>query len=329
VIKDIRIATDEEWDRMVDTAGSAIYFQTREWFDIWSEYAGFQNDTKLICFDSGKEVLLPLSYFPFLKGLLKTYFLAPKGMGGFVTNDELDDDEKRELFNFLMKMKMFYCAVNPYDPLTNEFDRFNMEDFTQVLDLTAGFETIFKNWSKGHHSASKKGLREKLTVEVANAEDQWQAYFYIYQETLARWGMTATSRYEWKLFELFYKKNSPRIRLWLARHQGQIISGALCFYQNKHVAYWHSATREEFFNLNSPHVLQYHIIKDACEKGFHLYDFLPSGGHQGVVHFKNGFSPSLKPVHIYMSPLMKVSDAVRKRLRNSAVYKSFMKDTGF
>ena len=55
MIKSIRKATDEEWDRMVDTVESAIYFQTREWFDIWSEYAGFKSDTRLISFESGKE----------------------------------------------------------------------------------------------------------------------------------------------------------------------------------------------------------------------------------------------------------------------------------
>ncbi len=88
--------------------------------------------------------------------------------------------------------------------------------------------------------------------------------------------------------------------------------------------------RNRFFKkLNATHVLQYCIIKDACEKGFLLYDFLPSSGLKGVIDFKNGFSPQRKPVHIYMSPFMKISDALRKRLRNNAVYKLIMKDTGF
>jgi len=330
MIKEIRKATDDEWDRMIDAAESAIYFQTREWFNIWSEYARFENDTRLICFESGKKVLLPLSYMPFVRGLLKIYFLAPKGMGGFVTNDELDDDEKKELFNFLMKMKILYCVVNPYDTLTNEFDRFNTVDFTQVLDLREGFDRIFKKWTWGHYSRARKGLREGITAEVAVTEDDWRSYFRIYQDTLARWGEKTTNAYQWKLFEIMYGKKSHKIKLWLAKYDGQIISGALCFYHNKHVAYWHSATSQSFYKkLNATHVLQYSIIKDACEKGFLLYDFLPSSGIQGVIDFKSGFSPGQKPVHIYMSPLMKISDTVRKRLRNSPVYKSFMKDTGF
>jgi hypothetical protein len=330
VIAGIRRATDEEWDLMVDSAGSAIYFQTREWFDIWSAYSGFENDTRLVSFEGGKKVLLPLTRLRLLGGLVKCHFLAPKGMGGFVTDDNLDDAEERELFKVLDGIRMLYCAVNPYDELTNKFGRLSCDDFTQVLDLSEGFEPLFKRWTWGHYSRTRKGLREGLTAEQAETEDEWKAYFGLYEETLARWGEKATNAYGWKLFEIMYRTKSPRIKLWLARYQGKIISGALCLYHNRHVAYWHSATSQRFFKkLNATHVLQYTVIKDACEKGFLLYDFLPSSGIQGVIDFKEGFSPERKPVGTYMSPLMKASDAIRKKFRTNAVYKLLMKNTGF
>ncbi len=330
VIKSIRKATNEEWDSIVDTVESAIYFQTREWFDIWADYAGFENDTRLICFDSGKKVLLPLDRMNLLRGLVKVHFLAPKGMGGFVTNDELDADEKKALFKILKRIGMLYCAANPYDKLTNEFDRFNNEDFTQILDLSEGFEPLFKKWTWGHYSRARKGLREGITAELAATEEDWKSYFELYQDNLARWGRKTTNTYQWSLFEIMYRKNSPKIKLWLAKYQGQIISGALCFYHNKHVAYWHSATSQRFFKkLNATHVLQYCIIKDACENGFLLYDFMPSGGIQGVVDFKTGFSPQTKALHIYLSPSLMFADFIRKRIRNSALYKALMQNTGF
>jgi lipid II:glycine glycyltransferase (peptidoglycan interpeptide bridge formation enzyme) len=330
MITDIRKATDEEWDHMVDSVGSAIYFQTREWFDIWSEYAGFENATKLIHFENGKKVLLPLTQRRFLKGLLTFHFLSPKGLGGFLTSDELDRHEKRALFNILQKIKIFYCAVNPHDPLTNGFEGFNAQDSTQVLDLRQGFEPLFKKWTWGHYSRTRKGLREGITVEQASTVSDWKNYYALYCDTMARWGKEATNRYTWDLFDILRRKNSRSMKLWLARHEGQVISGALCFYHNHHVAYWHSATSERFYKkLNATHVLQYFIIKDACEKGFLLYDFLPSSGIKGVIDFKRGFSPEEKRVNIYMSPLVKVSESMRKVLRNSTAYKLLMKDTGF
>jgi lipid II:glycine glycyltransferase (peptidoglycan interpeptide bridge formation enzyme) len=267
---------------------------------------------------------------PFLNGLLKIHFLAPKGMGGFVTNDALDNDEKKELFSVLNKINMFYCVVNPYDQITNEFDRFNNEDFTQVLDLTEGFNTLFKKWTWGHYSRTRKSLREGITAELASTENDWKSFYRLYQDNLSRWGEKTTNAYGWNLFEIMYRKKSHKIKLWLAKYDGQIISGALCLYHNKHVAYWHSATSERYYKkLNATHVLQYNIIKDACDKGFLAYDFLPSSGLEGVINFKEGFSPQRRQVHIYMSPFMKISDAMRKKARNSAAYKFLMKNTGF
>ncbi len=315
---------------MVEAAGSAVYFQTREWFDIWADYAGFRSVTRLIHFSSGKKVLLPLARLSLLKGLLHIHFLTPKGMGGFVANDEMDPTEKRALFKILKKIRILYCTVNPYDGLTNGFDAFNAGDLTQYLDLSEGFDSIFKKWTWGHYSRAKKGIREGITAEQAETEDQWKSYFQLYLDNLARWGEKTTNAYGWRLFEIMYRKKSNKIKLWLAKFDGQIISGALCFYHNRHVAYWHSATSERFYKkLNATQVLQYYIIEDACKKGFLIYDFLPSSGIKGVIDFKSGFSPQTRPVHIYMSPIMKISDAVRKKVRNNSIYKAIMKDTGF
>ena len=329
MIKSIRKASKEEWDDVVEKVESAVYFQTREWFDIWADYAGFESDTRLIRFDNGKKVLLPLAHISLLKGLVKVHFLAPKGMGGFLTNDKLDADEKRELFEILKKVGMAYCAVNPYDTLTNEFDGFTAEDFTQVLDLREGFDSVFRKWTIGHSSAVKKGIREGITVELASTEDDWKSFFEIYMAFLDRQDKNATNNYRWELFEIMFRKKSPHIKLWLAKYRGQIISGALNFYHHNHVAGWHGATLRKFYKLNAFHVLQYYIIQDACEKGFLLYDFMPSNGRQGVIHFKNGFSPQKKPVRIYMSPLMRRASALRAGLRNNPVYRFIMKNTGF
>lgn len=330
MIKAIKRATDHEWDSFVDSAPDSVYFQTREWFDIWAAYAGFESDTKLICFESGKKVLLPLARLPLLKGLINCYFLAPKGMGGFVTGDTLDASEKKRLFRILSGIKMLYCAVNPYDRLTNDFEKLTASDFTQVLDLRDGFEPIFKRWTWGHYSRTRKGLREGITAELAETENDWKKFYELYEDNLARWGEKTTNRYEWALFEIMCRKKSRKIKLWLAKYQGEIISGAICLYHNRHVAYWHSATSRKYFKkLNATHVLQYTIIKDACESGFLLYDFLPSSGISGVIDFKSGFTPQKRPVHIYKSPIMNASDAMRQRFRNSTLYKRIMKGTGF
>jgi hypothetical protein len=323
-------ATDAEWDSMVGSVESTLYFQTREWFEIWSEYAGFKMDTRLITFASGKKVLLPLCHQDFLRGLLRVYLLAPKGMGGFVSSDVVDQAEKAELFGLLHRKRLLHCVAQPYDTLTNEFGSFNGLDHTQVLDLRPGMDSIFSSWSRGHHSRTNKGFREGIEVGAALTEDDWRAYFAFYQDTLERWGETATNRYNWHLFQIMFRRHSDKIKLWMAWHDREPVSGAVCFYHNRHVAYWHSATSQKVFkHLNATHVLQYTIIKDACQRGFQLYDFMPSSGIEGVIDFKSGFSPETRPVHTYTSPLLRLANVLRSRSRNMPLYRTFMKDTGF
>jgi Acetyltransferase (GNAT) domain len=315
---------------MVEASQTAIYFQSREWFEVWSEYAGFRSDTRLITFASGKKVLLPLTSQTLLQGLVRLRLLAPKGMGGFVTSDALDEAEKVELFSTLRRTRMVHYVVQPYDPLTNEISWLGGHDNTQVLELSPGFEAIFRRWSKGHRSAVKTGLKAGITAEPASSAEDWRSYFEFYLDSLARWGGTATNRYDWKLFEILLTKHSPSIRLWLARYEGRPISGALCFYHNRHVAYWHAATSQEAFRkLNASHVLQYFIIKDACQAGYRYYDFMPSGGVEGVMHFKSGFAPGTLPIKTYTSPVVSAANAARARSRGWPLYKALMRGSGF
>ena len=331
MITSIRNATDEEWDYFVNSVESATYFQTREWFDIWTRFAGFESVTKLISFQSGKKALLPLTRLRLAKGLLPVYFLSPKGFGGAVCKDHLDAAEREDLFAVLAKIKIFYGVANPYDSLTGSMDRFKEHDFTQYLDLSAGFEPLLGKWEWGHLRRAKKGVfREGVTAELAVTEEDWRSYYALYQENLARWGTATTNAYRWELFDVMRLKKTDKIKLWLAKYQGHVIAGSLCFYHNRHVAYWHSATSEKYFRkINGTHALQYFIIKDACENGFLHYDFLPSSGIEGVIAFKKGFAPQILPIQIYISPCMQWLSVLRNGLRNSAIYKSMMKNSGF
>lgn len=329
MIKSIRKATDDEWDRIVNSVDSAIYFQTREWFEIWADCGGFEIDTKLILFDSGKKVLLPLVHLSLLKGLIKASFFSPKGMGGAVASHKLNNGEQKEFFGLLKKLTPCYFVISPYDELMSSFAKSSGQEFTQVLDLSKGFARCHDSWSVRHIGCIKQVLREGVVVEPATTEKDWRRYFEIYLETLGRWGGAATNRYPWALFETMFSKRSKSINLWLAKYQGAVIGGALCFYHNKHVAYWHGATAQKIFGkLNVSHLLQYQIIKDACDRGFLIYDFMPSGGLDGVVEFKRRFGSEKLPVHIYASPLMKMSGMMRNHLRNSRVYKLITKASG-
>ncbi len=312
-----RNATQEEWDTITEADPTSTYSQTREWYEIWSQYDGLHIDTKIFEFSDGPQVLLPLAYASYFHGIIKKYLSSPNGVGGFVAKTPLNNDEKSVLYGVVKRISTITLIENPFSTILDGFNDWGIVDSTHVIDLTIGFDELFKKWSKGHSSAAKKGIREGVLVEIARNEESWKQYFHCYENSLKRWGARATSRYSWKLFELMLRKNSNKIKLWLAKaaDTNNVIGGCLCFYHNKHIAYWHGAALEEYFSLRPIHTIQYYIMKDACDGHYHWYDMGSSGGHEGVRKFKEGFSPQEKALRIYsrFSPVMQFGKFIRRQ----------------
>lgn len=293
-IKKIRSATPDEWDEIWEQCDYSTYFHSREWSEIWNVYTegNICPGAKLIVFSDGKKALLALSYQRGLKGLVKKYISSPAGTyGGWISTNGIGIEHATLMVEFLTKkLGNLIWRINPFDPNLKNIDLYSTKpDFTQYLNLNNGFDSIYKLWTKGHASAARKARKEGVSIKESGSRKEWEQYFKIYEDSIRRWGNTVSSQYSINLFKAFFKKHCPNIKLWLAYFEGKPIAGALCFYHNHHVVYWHGAALEEYFFKRASILLQYEIIKDACEKKYWWYDFNPSGGHEGVVNFKKSF----------------------------------------
>ncbi|MBN2396499.1 MAG: GNAT family N-acetyltransferase [Candidatus Atribacteria bacterium] len=293
-INKIQSASPEEWDRFWLQCDYSTYFHSKEWAEIWKTYTfnRIQPDPQIIFFSDGKKALLPFSYTKQYHGILKNYISSPGGtFGGWISGDILSKDHIRILLNYIKrKHKNIIWRINPYNDTVGYIDfKISKNDETYVLSLSNDFESIFKNWTKGHKSAAKKAKREGVIVTTAATLEHWKSYYHVYEDSLRRWGEKVSSKYTWDIFEKMYQLNSRYIKLWIAEYNKEIISGALCFYAKKHVVYWHGASLEKYFYLRSVNLILYEAIKDACDKRYRWFDFNPSGGHEGVKSFKKSF----------------------------------------
>jgi hypothetical protein len=293
-ITKIRAASAEEWDKIWHTCEYSTFFHSREWAEIWRTYSHRAINPKplLFFFSDGTQALLPLSTQKICKGLASCHLSSPGGtFGGWITSDELHEAHSRLLAHYMThKLGNLTWRLNPYAPHSTHLTFPDcIGDETQVLELSEGFETIHRRWSKGHIAAAHKAKREGVTIRLASCARDWSDYFEVYQSALKRWGEQASSRYNWELFETMERRHSPAIRLWLACYENKIVSGALCFYARRHAVYWHGASFAAFFELHPAHLIFYEAIRDACDQGYFWFDFNPSGGHEGVRIFKGRF----------------------------------------
>ncbi len=302
-ISSIAKANDSQWDSIWQGCNYSTYFHSREWSEIWNKYTNGRIQPKplLITFSDEKRALLPFSSRRILRGLSRQYLSSPAGtFGGWISLDELTASHGQLLVDYIyLKLGSIVWRLNPYDKIVLQCKFSKIEnDETHALNLQGGFDSIYRSWTKGHKSAARKARKAGITIQKADSQEHWQEYYAIYEDSLRRWGEEATSRYEWKLFEILYDLNLQNVELWLAKYEEKIAAGALCFYAKNHVVYWHGAALSAYFDMRPVNLLMYAVIEDACERNCLWFDFNPSSGHEGVRAFKTSFGskPLLCPV---------------------------------
>ncbi len=310
-----RTATPEEWDAALASCPHATFFHSREWAEIWQKYDGLVSRARMVTFSDQNELVLPCSFSTSMKGLMKRVEMSPRcTFGGALYQEKITVEHLKLLVEQVRKFDSFVWRQNPYERLiVNVWPEEAQIDDTYAIDLRHGFKEIEKTWANGKGAIARKirkARREGVSVREAISEGDWVEYYKAYEDSLRRWGKESTSRYEWKLFQILLEKKSPRIKLWLAEKNGELTSGALCFYQNGHAVYWHGAAYNRFFSLRPVNILMSEVIKDACERGFLWFDFNPSGGHKSVKRFKKSFG-----CKVYRSSVFKFESNAVKRLQ--------------
>lgn len=318
----VRPATTEEWDSHWNACPYATYFQSRQWSEVWREYTEgiMQPEPFHITLVNGSSLVLPLSARNGMKGLTRNYFMCPGSTYGGWLGDTVPDAEMTRALTttILSQYGNLTWRLNPIDPSVGQLDlEWYVDETTHILDLEVGPERILSGMRKGHRSSIKKATREGVEIGQAETIDDWREYYDVYVDSLRRWGSKATSNYHWRMFESLARRSGPNVCLWVARAQGRIVAGAVCFSAKHHVVYWHGAALESFFHMHPVNLLLFEIIRHSAAERKHWFDFNPSGGHEGVAHFKRGFGAVQKqcPVHLRQDTMTRLWKTIQSRSR--------------
>ncbi|MFZ5518903.1 MAG: lipid II:glycine glycyltransferase FemX [Candidatus Zhuqueibacterota bacterium] len=283
------------WEETIARCPNATFFHTCAWAKLMTAiYPHLSIATMGFEMSDGARAVLPLlSVRSRLKGMVRTFYtMVPGVYGGIVTDRRcLTRLELEMVFSKFKGLKFNHIVYvnNPYESYDIPGRYRESEMFTHILNLNQDYECIKRNFSRGNRSTINKAIRSGVTIELAQTYSDYQEYYEMYQDSLDRWGDRASSFYPFELFHHIFELNSPHIKLWLAKVDGIIIAGSLVFSYNNHVVAWHGAARRSHFEYRPNNLLYAQIIRDAYNQGYRYFDFNPSGGHEGVVHFKESF----------------------------------------
>lgn len=306
-MKSIKNISENFWNEVISKADYATFFHTPTWAQIVADnFPEYEIATRgFVLEDSSRAILPMLSKRVGARGFFKSYnSMVPGVYGGVVAERPLSKEELSTIYGSLINMSTNQVIIwgNPYSEYNSLSGCEYRPCFTHVIDLEQGFESIWRNYRKGARSNANKARKKGVQINIATTPDEYKEYYAVYEDSLKRWGDNATSSYPFSLFQSVFQRASKNgmlaqkslpmrrgLKLWIARLDEKIIAGALVFYCNQHAVYWHGASLSDYFKYGANNLLQTEIIKHAYESGYKYYDFNPSGGHEGVVKFKESF----------------------------------------
>ena len=173
-------------------------------------------------------------------------------------------------------------------------------DVTHEVDLGAD-DPLGRPAARRARRAARTAERRGVSVARAGNRGDWNAYVTLYRSTVTRWGERRSIVHPDALFDaLADAARDPEtgIELWLARREARPVAGAIVVRGGERCVYWHGAADAEGLSDRAPALLMRELIEDARGRGEQVFDFNPSGGHEGVEAFKAGFGAAARATPI-------------------------------
>jgi lipid II:glycine glycyltransferase (peptidoglycan interpeptide bridge formation enzyme) len=162
---------------------------------------------------------------------------------------------------------------------------------TRVLDLERSEKELLEDM----HSKTRYNIRlaKKKGVEIISAkkESDLDIFINLLKTTGER---NKFSLHQEKHYRNIYENGKDKVKIFFAKHDNDIIAGAMFSFFGDTVTYLHGASANEKRNLMAPHLLQWQTILRSKDKGFKYYDFggINEKKWPGVTRFKAGFGGS-------------------------------------
>lgn len=149
------------------------------------------------------------------------------------------------------------------------FDRTLQPRSSIRMDVAAVEQEQLRAVSKGHRSSLRRAERDGVTVRVATdstAIDQLVAMIVATQRR-KKFVVHSPGYYRamWQAF-------GDDARLFLAEYDGQVVSASLCLAYGRHGTYLVAGSSPVGLERNAAHLLQWHAIRWARERGVETWD---------------------------------------------------------
>ena len=303
---DIKISDEREWKKLEKNPQYGTIFHTWEWLKIAERHT----DMKLYPIIGMKGTTVVGIYPIFLhKRLLRSVFSPPPWiavpyLGPVILEyEKLKQDKKESIFiafqrsvdEFIREeMRAHYSLIKTapgiLDARPLKWNGYTVEPlYNYVMDLRKGADFIFKNFKKNLRQNINRAKRRGISVEEGSKEElEW-----IYETIVTRYEEQnrKTSFSKGYLIDLFNTFHPQNMKIFVAKYNGELISGAIKIcYKNKLLS-WIGHAKTEFRGIPND-LLQWEAIKWAVMHGLEHYELIGANTER-LSRYKSKYNPGL------------------------------------
>lgn len=139
-----------------------------------------------------------------------------------------------------------------------------------VLDIVKSEVELLKEMRKSHRYLIKKALGMDIKITVSKDPSDLTKFFPLYKDLSARKHFVPHKGVQ-EEFDVFAKNNEEL--LFLATHNGKVISGAIIAFVGKMAIYRHGASDNAFRDIPASYLIQWEAIREAKKRGIQMYNF--------------------------------------------------------
>ncbi|WP_343061532.1 lipid II:glycine glycyltransferase FemX [Nocardioides luti] len=152
-----------------------------------------------------------------------------------------------------------------------------------------------QQWRRNIKKAAKEGV-EVTSVSGADVGEELKAFHDLYAHTAQRDHFTPRPlSYFRTMCEALGAEDPDRIRVWFARHEGDLVASTISIRVGGHAWYSYGASSTEKRDVRGSNAVQWAMIQDALAAGADVYDLRgitdtldADDPHVGLIQFKVG-----------------------------------------
>ncbi len=314
----------EKWDMIVENSPHGTIFHTWEWLKIVEKHVNMRLYPII-----GTRGTTVVGIYPIFlhKRLLKSVFSPPPWvavpyLGPVILEyEKLKQDKKESIFiefqrsvdDFIREeMRAHYSLIKTapgiIDARPFKWNGYMVEPiYNYVIDLRKGADFAWKMF--------KRELRKNISIaqkkEISVSEGSKEELEWIYETIVTRYEEQnrKTSLSKGYLIDLFNTFHPQNMKIFVAKYNGDIISGAIKIcYKNKLLS-WIGHAKTELRGIPND-LLQWEVIKWAVEHGLEYYE-LVGANTERLCHYKSKYNPNLSicfSAKKYLSALAKLGE---------------------